>query len=124
MLAPAIPQAMVEFGSDNVVVAQLLVSIQVVGVAVGSLVLSPLSELYGRSPLTHATNAAFMIAAIVCAIRPSIPILIIGRLVMGICTISIGGAYIADFMDSKDRGMALNVWNVGPILVSNEELAM
>lgn len=117
MVAPVIPEAMADFGSDNAVVAQLLVSIQVVGVAAGSLVLSPLSERYGRSPLMHATNLAFMIAAIVCALRPSIPVLIVGRLVMGICTISLGGAYIADLMDPEDRGMALNVWNVGPVLV-------
>lgn len=118
MFAPAVSLAMTELGSHDAVVAQLLVSIYVVGLAVGPLVLSPLSELYGRSPIMHGTNAAFLLSAIICAVSVNIPMLLIFRLVMGVSTISLGGAYVADLMDPKDRGRAMNVWNLGPVMVS------
>ncbi|KAF7195963.1 Efflux pump radE [Pseudocercospora fuligena] len=116
IFAPAVSTAMADLGSNDSVIAQLLVSIYVVGLAVGPLALSPLSELYGRSPIMHGTNAGFLVSAIVCAVSVNIPMVLVFRLIMGVCTISLGGAYVADLMEPKDRGRAMNVWNVGPVM--------
>jgi MFS family permease len=106
-----------DFRSDNQVVAALLVSIFVIGLAVGPLFLAPLSEVYGRTPLMHASNFAFMVAAVVGAVSVNIPMLLISRLIMGVSTISLGGGYVADLMEPELRGRAMNVWTVGPVLV-------
>ncbi|SMR43160.1 unnamed protein product [Zymoseptoria tritici ST99CH_1E4] len=116
MFAPGAARAMADFHSSNEVVAQLLVSIYVVGLAAGPLVLSPLSELYGRIPIMHATNLAFVVGGVLCAVSVDIPMLILARLLMGISTISLGGGYVADLMAPEDRGRALNIWNIGPVL--------
>lgn len=117
IFAPGVSQAMQDFRSENDIIKTLLVSIYVIGLAVGPLFLSPLSELYGRSPLMHSTNAVFLIAAIACALSINIPMLMIFRLLMGVSTISLGGGYVADLMKPEDRGRAMNVWTVGPVLV-------
>ena len=105
------------FHSDNDSIATLLISIFVIGLAVGPLFLSPLTELYGRLPFMHATNFVFLIAAILSAVSVNIPMLLIFRLIMGMSTIQIGGGYAADLMTPDRRARAVNVWAVGPVLV-------
>ncbi|KJX95226.1 hypothetical protein TI39_contig4126g00022 [Zymoseptoria brevis] len=119
MFAPGAARAMADFHSSNEVVAQLLVSIYVVGLAAGPLVLSPLSELYGRNPIMHTTNLAFVVGGVLCAVSVDVPMLILARLLMGISTISLGGGYVADLMAPEDRGRALNIWNIGPSTGTN-----
>ena len=117
IFAPGVPQAMEDLQSDNQTLSSLLVSIYVIGLAVGPLFLAPLSEMYGRLPLMHATNFVFMLAAVACALSVNISMLLVFRLIMGISTISLGGGYVADLMEPARRGKAMNVWTVGPVLV-------
>ncbi|OCL12150.1 polyamine transporter 1 [Glonium stellatum] len=116
IFAPGVRQALRDLHSSDQASAPLLISIFVVGLAVGPLFLSPLSELYGRTPLMHASNFAFLLASIVCAVSINVPMLLIFRLIMGASTISLGGGYVADMMEPQHRGKALNVWTVGPVL--------
>lgn len=106
-----------EFNSDSQALASLVISIYVIGLAVGPLFLSPLSELYGRTPLMHATNFAFLLSAIACGVSVNIPMLLIFRMIMGASTISLGGGYVADVMEPERRARGMNVWTVGPVLV-------
>ncbi|KAK1765233.1 polyamine transporter 1 [Phialemonium atrogriseum] len=116
IFAPGVPQTMRDFHSDDQALATSLVSIYVIGLAVGPLFLSPLSELYGRTPLMHASNFLFLISAIACGLSVNIPMLLVFRLIMGVSTISLGGGYVADMMEPERRGRAMNVWTVGPVL--------
>lgn len=117
IFAPGVPQAMRDLHSTNQALGPLLISIFVIGLAVGPLLVSPLSELYGRTPLMHALNFTFLIAAIVCAVSVNVPMLLTFRLIMGMSTNSLGGGYVADMMPPESRGRAMNVWTVGPVLV-------
>lgn len=117
VFAPGVPMAMRDLHSDNQAISSLLISIYVIGLAVGPLFLSPLSEIYGRTPLMHVTNVAFLVAAIVCAVSNNITLLLIFRLILGVSTISLGGGYVADLMKPEHRGRAMNVWTVGPVMV-------
>ena len=117
IFAPGVPQAMRDLDSDNQAIATLLITIFVIGLAVGPLFLAPLSELYGRTPLMHTSNFTFLLSAIVCAVSVNIPMLLVFRLIMGASTISLGGGYVADLMEPERRGRAMNVWTVGPVLV-------
>jgi MFS family permease len=118
IFAPGASQAMHDLGAKSPIYTSLSISISVVGLAIGPIVSAPLSELYGRTLLMHVSNAAFLIAAIVCALSNSVPLLLTFRLLMGASTISLGGGYVADMMGPKERGRALNVWTLGPVLVS------
>lgn len=120
IFAPGVSQALndLHFHGNNEVSGALLISIFVVGLAVGPLFLSPLSELYGRTPLMHGSNVVFLLASVVCATSVNVPMLVVFRLIMGMSTISLGGGYVADLMTPEERGRAMNVWTVGPVLVS------
>lgn len=117
MFAPGVSQALIDIHSNNSVDGSLLISIFVVGLALGPLFLSPLSELYGRTLLMHASNLSFLLSCIICAVSVNVPMLMIFRLIMGVSTISLGGGYVADLMKPEQRGRAMNVWTVGPVLV-------
>jgi MFS family permease len=117
IFAPGASQAMHDLGAQSEIYKSLSITISVVGLAIGPLISAPLSELYGRTPLMHISNFAFLVAAIVCAVSNSVPLLLTFRLLMGASTISLGGGYVADMMEPEERGRALNVWTLGPVLV-------
>jgi multidrug resistance protein len=119
IFAPGVPQALSYFQSDDATEGSLLISIYLIGLAVGPLFLSPLSELYGRSIVFHVANVVFLIASTLCAVSVSLPMLIVFRLVMGLACvipITLGGGYVADLMPAENRGMALTLWTIGPLL--------
>lgn len=99
-----------------------MVSIYVMGSAVGPLFLTPLTEVSGRLPMTHFANILFMIAAVVCSAAVNMPMLIVARLFMGVASsvpVTVGGGYIADLMPMERRGTAMTIWTVGPLMVSS-----
>ena len=117
IFAPAVPQAMRDLGSESQAGATLSLSIYVIGLAVGPLVLAPLSESYGRMPIMHGTNVLFVVATVLCATSLDLPMLLVCRFFAGVSTVSLGGAYVGDIMAPELRQRAMNVWTVGPVLV-------
>lgn len=120
LFAPGVPSVLHDFHSTNSALATLMVSVFIIGFVIGPLVLSPMSEIYGRMPVTHISNVAFLIASIVCAVAVDIPMLIVFRLVMGLAgcvPMTLGGGFVADLMPPEKRGLALNIWTVGPLMV-------
>lgn len=120
LFAPGVPQVLEEFQSSNSALATLVVSVYIIGFAIGPLAFAPLSELYGRLPITHAANVLFLIASIICAVSANMPMLIVFRLMMGIAgcvPMTLGGAFIADMMSIAERGSAMTWWTVGPLMV-------
>ena len=97
MIAPAIPLIMKDFNFNNETVASFVVSIYVLGYAVGPLIWAPLSELYGRVPIYHICSIMFVIWTAACALAPNIGALLAFRLFAGLvgsCPITIGGASV------------------------------
>ncbi|KAB8235352.1 MFS transporter [Aspergillus alliaceus] len=119
IFAPGVPEVLKEFHTDNSSIASLMISVYVMGSALGPLMLTPITEMSGRLPVTHAANILFMIAAIVCASSINISMLIVSRLVMGIASsvpVTVGGGFVADMMPMERRGTAMTIWTVGPLL--------
>ncbi|KAL6242254.1 hypothetical protein RBB50_010802 [Rhinocladiella similis] len=119
MVAPAVPLVMKEFHSSDGTIASFVVSIYVLGYAIGPLFLAPLSEVYGRLPVYHACNFLFVIWTLGCALAPNIGGLLVFRLFAGIagsCPITIGGGSIADLIPQDKRGAAMALFAMGPIL--------
>lgn len=83
MFAPGVPKLMEEFNSNNVPLAGFVVSVYVLGFAIGPLILAPLSETYGRLPVYHICNVLFLIFTIACALATNITSLIVFRFFAG-----------------------------------------
>lgn len=110
---------MKDFNSNNSQLASLTVSVYVVGFCVGPLVLSPLSEHYGRSPLYHGSNVFFLIFSIACAVSTNLAMFIVFRFLQGLAgclPITLGGGTIADLYPPERRGTAMAIWTLGPLL--------
>ncbi|EGP86332.1 putative major facilitator superfamily transporter [Zymoseptoria tritici IPO323] len=119
--ATAVPALLADFGHENVgrVAVILVVSVYVLGVAVGPVIVAPLSEKYGRLWLYNGCSVLFVVFNIGCARSTSIGALIALRALCGVVSAvppTLGAGSIADLMDVKDRTMAIAVWALGAII--------
>ncbi|KAL8991626.1 MAG: hypothetical protein Q9169_007805 [Polycauliona sp. 2 TL-2023] len=116
---PAVPQFLREFHSSSSIFATLTISEYAAGYILGPLVVAPLSELYGRAPVVHASNILFLGFTIACAVSTNIPMFIVFRLFQAFCVCgagTLGPGLIADLMPVEQRGLAMTVFSVGPTL--------
>ncbi|KAJ6781083.1 hypothetical protein PWT90_03064 [Aphanocladium album] len=118
IFAPAIDQIMKEFKSNSPELASFIVSVYVIGYCFGPLLIAPLSEIYGRSPLYHICNVLFVIFSVACALAPNLGALIAFRFLAGLgasCPMAIGAGTIADVTAPEIRGKVMAAWLYGPI---------
>ena len=79
MFAPGVPEIMVEFNSTSTLLAGFVVSVYVLGFAIGPLILAPASELHGRVIIYHICNIGFVIFSVACAVSTDLGMLIAFR---------------------------------------------
>jgi len=60
-------------------VATLGVTVYLLGLAVGSLILAPLSEVYGRRPVYIGSLGFFSLMVLPCALAHSLPTVLVFR---------------------------------------------
>lgn len=116
MFAPAVPQAMKEFHSTSEFLSVFVVSIYVLGFAIGPLFTAPLSEIYGRQPTYLLSNLLFVIFSIACAVSSNLGMLVAFRFLAGCAggtPTTIGGATIGDMFPKEKRGAAMAMWGLG-----------
>ena len=82
MYLPSFPEMASEF-STTASAVQLTLTAFMFGLAVGQLVIGPLSDRVGRRPLMLAGTFVFVLASAACALAPSIEILTLSRLAQG-----------------------------------------
>ena len=93
MIAPATNFLLHDFHSNDQTLGSFVVSIFVLGYALGPLALAPLSEIHGRLPVYHVSNVLFTCWSIGCALAPNLPSLLVFRLLAGMagsCPVTIG----------------------------------
>ncbi|MDA3643140.1 multidrug effflux MFS transporter [Saccharopolyspora indica] len=98
MYAPGFPQILVSFGTSGTAV-QLSLTACLVGLAIGQIVLGPLSDAMGRRRLLLIGSILFTALSLVCALAPSIAVFNLARLLQGIAGsagLVIGRAVISD----------------------------
>lgn len=78
MLVPMLPQLATRFGED-ISIAQLTVSLYMVGMAGSQLVMGPLSDRFGRRPVLICCFALVVAANIACIFAATLPQLIAAR---------------------------------------------
>jgi multidrug resistance protein len=110
-----------EFHATDPYLSSFVSSIYSLGYAVGPLLISPLSEVFGRAPLYHFSNTLFTICTILCGRTSSLWSLAIARFFAGVdgsSVFALAPSSIADMFRKEKRGaiMALVVvgYKLGP----------
>ncbi|MEV7800110.1 multidrug effflux MFS transporter [Microbacterium foliorum] len=80
---PALPALSAELGAVTSV-AQLTVTACLIGLAAGQLIAGPLSDRFGRRGILLIGIVAYILTSVLCALSPSIELLILARLVQGL----------------------------------------
>jgi MFS transporter, DHA1 family, multidrug resistance protein len=97
-----------DFGTTEAI-AQLNLSLYLVGTAIAQLIFGPFSDRYGRRVIVLFGTIVFVIGSIACLLAPSIETFIIGRIVQsvgGCAGIVMGRAMVRD-MFSMDKAAAM-----------------
>jgi sugar porter (SP) family MFS transporter len=94
---------------------ELVVSIVLAGAIVGALTGGRLSDRFGRRATLFATSVVFILGAIVCAAAPSIAVLVIGRVIVGLgiglaCTTV--PVYISEVAPPEARGWQVSLFQL------------
>ncbi|KAL6234420.1 hypothetical protein BDW75DRAFT_241138 [Aspergillus navahoensis] len=106
-----------EFGASTTIVT-LGLTFYLIGLAIGSMFMAPLSEVYGRKPVSIACLGVFTVLIIPCALAKSIEALIIVRFIgalFGSVMISTAPGMVADLVTDEQRALAISIWSIGPI---------
>lgn len=80
--------------------------------------MAPLSEIYGRKPVTMASMIVFNVMIIPVAVTKSMPVIIVFRFIgaiAGSVMISSAPGMVADIVPPQNRALAFSIWSIGPI---------
>lgn len=119
MFAPGVPDIMREFNTTNENMATFVVSVYVLGFAFGPLLAAPMSEIYGRAPCYNVANLLFIVFTVATALSKNMGMLIAFRFLMGFAgstPITNGSGTISDMFPVEQRGKAMAIWAMGPML--------
>jgi multidrug resistance protein len=127
MLAPTVPDVMASFHSTSSVLGSFVVSANAVGFIIGPLVVAPLSEVFGRLMIYHASNILYLLFTAGCATSQNISWFISSRVLagcVGVAPLALGGGSIGDIIHEERMGLAMAIWGtsslfgpvVGPII--------
>lgn len=92
MYTPALP-SMCRFFGCSIPTAQMGMTMGMVGLAIGQLILGPVSDRYGRKPVLIGALALFIVSAVVSVFSPTIHVFNLCRLFQGIG--ASGGYFLA-----------------------------
>ncbi|CAI7676292.1 unnamed protein product [Penicillium pancosmium] len=101
MVAPVMEGISKDLGITSMTLATLAVNIYLLGFALGPLVISSLSEMYGRLIVYHVCNTIFVIFVVACALSKNSAQFMVFHFITGCARpapLSLGGGTIADFI--------------------------
>ncbi|EMD32337.1 hypothetical protein CERSUDRAFT_161702 [Gelatoporia subvermispora B] len=119
MTAPATGQVAQQFGITNNVVGALITSVFICAYAFGPLMLGPLSEIFGRSRVLQLANLWYLAWNIGCGFAQNTGQLIAFRFLAGLggsAPLSIGGGVLGDLWRPEERGQAIALYSLAPLL--------
>ena len=111
LFLPAVP-SMPEFFDTTASVVNFALVGFFFFMAVGMLVIGPMSDKFGRKPLIMTSLVVFIVFACLCAMAPNIYLLIASRVVQGFAgggMVALGTALVKDCFEGKTRERALVV---------------
>jgi multidrug resistance protein len=118
IIAPALSTISAEFDMNSAESAMAL-SIYLLATAFGPLFIGPLSEVYGRKPILHASNIWFLIWNIACGFARNKETLIACRFLAGFgasAIYALANGVLGDVWRPEQRGRSLGVYMLIPLL--------
>ena len=119
---PALPSVARDLGATTQSIA-LTVTTFLIGLAAGQLIAGPLSDAYGRRRPVIVGLAVFTVCSLICALTPSVWVLVVVRLVQGLAGASgvvIANAVVTDYVRGRQAARLLSrlalVSGLAPIL--------
>lgn len=119
---PSFPAMTVELGASATGV-QLSLTAFLLGMGTGQLVFGPISDRFGRFRPLLLGSAGFVLASVVCALAPSLGVLVAARLVQGLCAsagVVIARAMVADLTTGATSARAfsllMTIGGVAPVI--------
>ena len=83
IMLPAFPQISDEYALSDINSAQLVVTLYVVGFAIGQIFVGPLSDRFGRKPVLIGGLLVYALASIVCLVAHRFDLLLAARFIQG-----------------------------------------
>jgi DHA1 family bicyclomycin/chloramphenicol resistance-like MFS transporter len=109
MLVPSLPLLAMAFAATAARV-QLVLTLFLLGIAVGQLVYGPVSDRFGRRPVLITGLALFLTGTVLCGLAWSLPALIAGRVIQacgGCAGMVLGRAIVRDLFDRERAASAI-----------------
>ncbi|KAI9707988.1 MAG: hypothetical protein M1820_004407 [Bogoriella megaspora] len=119
MISPALPAISKDLKVSDGTVELMFISIYVLGFAIGPLISGPLSEIYGRTVVLQVSNVVFVIFNAACGGCRTATEMIVFRFLSGLggcASLPIGGGILSDVWSSDERGMAIGIYTLMPLL--------
>lgn len=107
-----------DFGISSSTVPTLGITTYLLGLAIGSLVLAPISETFGRKPVYVIALFFFFILVIPCALAKNMETIIIVRFfgaIAGSATIANAPGTVGDIVSDEYRALVFSIWSIGPM---------
>jgi hypothetical protein len=118
IMAPALSLISQELNMSSTESAMAL-SIYLVATAIGPLLIGPLSEVYGRKPILHASNIWFLVWNLVCGFANDKKLLIAARFLSGFgasAIYALASGVLGDIWHDQERGRSLGAYLLIPLL--------
>ncbi|KAF2272228.1 MFS general substrate transporter [Westerdykella ornata] len=99
--------------------AVMALSIYLLATAFGPLLIGPLSEVYGRKRILHASNVWFLVWNVLCGFARTKEVLIASRFLAGLGAsgaYALAGGVLGDVWRPEQRGRSLGVYLLIPLL--------
>jgi MFS family permease len=119
MVAPALPNVNRDLGIGNEVESAMVLSIFVLAYAIGPLFLGPMSEVFGRIPVLQLSNLFYLVWNLACGFARNGPEMLAFRFLAGLggsAPLAIGGAVLGDCFPPDQRGRAISIYSLAPLL--------
>jgi MFS transporter, DHA1 family, multidrug resistance protein len=115
---PSLP-AMTAYFDTRYEVMQLSVSLYLAVTAVLQLIIGPISDRYGRRPLTLGCLAIFVLASIGCILSPTIELFLVFRMIQGAVAVGLvlSRAIVRDMVPQNEAASMIGYVTMGMALV-------
>ncbi|QIX01254.1 hypothetical protein AMS68_006771 [Peltaster fructicola] len=119
MVVPSLPQVGEDLDIHSSFTLQLIFSLFLLSFIVGPFIIGPMSELYGRRIILQLANVFFLLFTLLCGFARSEGELIAFRILSGLggcAPQAIGGGVIGDLFSAEERGKAVALYSLAPLL--------
>ncbi|KAF5863985.1 hypothetical protein ETB97_008920 [Aspergillus alliaceus] len=119
MVAPALSQLGVDLHMQSDIEVELALSIFILAYAIGPLFFGPVSEIYGRVHVLQVSNLWYFAWNLGCGFAQDPAQLFVFRFLAGIggsAPVALGGGAISDIWSPEERGKAMGIYTLAPIL--------